>query len=219
MLEILGEAPSNTHWLRWFHKFQAPRIMMEFNPLRTWPDTLPLAFAHHSSKFSSSRFGASTCKPNLCRIENHSWRANAQETKRWSIVSWAWSQSGQAAGCCNPFLAKRSAVQHLLCAAVHKKNLHLLGAQLHHILSQGPDWIAPMKRASYADFVVYWPVVETFQIWVSSTSGCSSTFESNSHRLMYSIRTCTVSAPLMSETLFVEHPFDYCAAWYRIYGI
>jgi len=192
---------------------------MEFNPLRTWPDTLPLAFAHHSSKFSSSRFGASTCKPNLCRIENHSWRANAQETKRWSIVSWAWSQSGQAAGCCNPLLAIRSAVQHLLCAAVHKKNLHLLGAQLRHILSHGPNWIAPMKRASYADFVVYWPVVENVQIWVSSTSGCSSTYESNSHRLMYSIRTCTVSAPLMSETLFVEHPFDYCAAWYRIYGI
>ena len=148
MLEMLGEVPSNTQRLRWFHKFQAPRIMMEFNPLRTWPVTLPLAVAHQSSNFSSSRFGASSWRPNLCSQLNHNWRANTQDTNRWSIVSWAWSHSGQAAGCSNPFLASRSTVKHLLCAAVHKKNLHFPGAQLFQILSYAPNCVDPMKRAS-----------------------------------------------------------------------
>ena len=46
------------------------------------------------------------------------------------------------------FLAKRTVVQRLLRAAVHKNNWHLPGAQLFHILSQGPKLVAPMNNAS-----------------------------------------------------------------------
>ena len=45
----------------------------------------------------------------------------------------------------------------------------------------------------------YIPEVVNFQVCVSSTSGCSTTFESSSHRWRYSIRTGPVNAPLISE--------------------
>jgi hypothetical protein len=47
-----------------------------------------------------------------------------------------------------PLLASLSAVQHLLCAASHMKNLHFPGAQLFQILSQGLNWTALINIAS-----------------------------------------------------------------------
>jgi hypothetical protein len=83
----------------------------------------------------------------------HTCREKTHEINRCSIVSSAWSHNGQRSGWGRPLLARRSAVQHLLCATNHMKNLHLPGAQLFQILSQGPNCTAPIKNPSYADLV------------------------------------------------------------------
>jgi hypothetical protein len=44
------------------------------------------------------------------------------------------------------------------------KNLHLPGAQLFQILSQGPNYIAPIKHPSYADLAEYTPELENCHI-------------------------------------------------------
>jgi len=121
------------------------------------------------------------------------------ETSRWLIVSSAWSQRGQVVGWGRFLLARRSAVQHLLWAAVHIKNLHFPGAQLFQILSHGLHSMDPMKSASYADFVVYWPDAENCQMCLSSTSGCNWIDERSSHSWRYSTKTCSVNAPFISE--------------------
>ena len=128
ILDGLGLIPSKTHWLQWFHKDQELRMMMEFTPFYTWPETLLLVDAHQSSKNLSPACGASACRPRSCSTANQTCRLKTQDTSRWSIVSSVWSQSGHAAGWHSPFLASLSAIQHFLCAIVHMKNLHLPGA-------------------------------------------------------------------------------------------
>jgi len=109
-------------------------MMMEFTPFCTWPETLLLVDAHQSSNDLSSACAASTCKPRSCSTANQTCQLKTQETSRWSFVSSVLSQSAQAAGWWSPFLASLSAVQQFLCATVHMKNLHLLGAQLCQVL-------------------------------------------------------------------------------------
>jgi len=162
----LGEIPSNTQRLRWFHKDHETRVIMELRPFWFCPVTLLLAAVHHSTKDMSTTCGASVSRPRSCKTVNQICRLNTQVTKRWSIVSPAWAQRGQEAGWSSPFLANLSAVQHFLWATVQRKNLHLLGAQVFQILSQGSKWIDPMKRASYADFVVKLPEAEKLQMWL-----------------------------------------------------
>jgi hypothetical protein len=81
-------------------------------------------------------------------MKNQAWRENTHDNNKWLIVSSSRSQRGHFSGWGNPFLASRSAVQHLSCAASHKKNLHLFGAQVFQILSQGLNWVDPMNMAS-----------------------------------------------------------------------
>jgi len=145
--ETLGMAPSKTQLLRCFQIDQAAKIMMEFKPFWTWPSTLELAAAHQSKK-EVVVYVAKIWRLKCCKTLNQTCREKTHTTSKWSIVSSTWSQSGQAAGWGRPFLAKRSAVQHLLSAAVHKKNLHLPSAQLFQILSQGPKLVTPMNKAS-----------------------------------------------------------------------
>ena len=154
--------------------------MVEFSPFWTWPLTLLLTLCHHSSKEGSSNWGESTSKPSPSRISNQVWRAKTQDSNKWFIVSSSWSHRGHFSRCAKPFLASRSAVQHLLWATNHIKNLHLPGAQLFQILSQGWNWMAPMNIASYADFAEYCPDTENFQMWESSTSGCNTLTASKS---------------------------------------
>jgi len=209
MVAKLGVPPSKTQLLRWIHSDQAPRIMMELSPFLTWPVTLSLELAHQSSKHESFGWGARTSKPKSCRMLNQNCLDKTQEIIRWSIVSSAWSQRGQVAGWGRPLLARRSAVQHLLWATVHMKNLHFPGAPLLQILSQGLNPVAPMKSASYADFVEYWPEAENCQMCTSSTSGCSWKFERSSHSCKYSVKTCRVSAPFISVIQLLSES----AAW------
>jgi len=79
----LGRIASKTQWLQCFQMDQAPRMMMEFNPFRTCPSTLPLALAHHSSKDRSSICGVRICRRTFCKMPNQT----CHETSRWSIVS------------------------------------------------------------------------------------------------------------------------------------
>ena len=57
--------------------------------------------------------------------------------------------------CGSPLLAARSAIQHLLIMANHRKNWHFLGAQLAHIRFHAAKETDPIKNASYANLVVY----------------------------------------------------------------
>ena len=124
----------------------APKINMESNPFLTRPSTLVLTSIHHSKK-DRLFCGAKVCRLNICNTPNQTCREKTHATSRWSAVSSTWSQRGQAAGWGRPFLAMRSAVQILLRAAVHRKNLHLPGAQLFQICFQGPKSVAPMDRS------------------------------------------------------------------------
>jgi len=179
----LGVIPSNTQWLRWFQMDQAHKMIMELSPFRSWPATLLLASAHQSSKDRSTACGSSDCKPRPYRIANQTCRLKTQDTSKWSIVSSVWSHRGLAAGWLDPFL--------LVC------QLSRISCELFQILSQ---WMDPMKKASYADFVEKLPEVENCQMWVSSTSGCSSSPSRSSQSCKYSSRTSTVTAPFISVT-------------------
>ena len=57
--------------------------------------------------------------------------------------------------CGSPLLAARSAIQHLLIMANHRKNWHFLGAQLAHIRFHAAKETDPIKNASYGNLVVY----------------------------------------------------------------
>ena len=153
----------------------------ELAPSLIWPDNLLLKLSHQSSKISSSKPGASACSPRLCSKLNQNWREKTQETKRWSKVSSTWSQRGQSAGWGSPFFARLSAVQHFLCVADFTKNFARCPTLPNSFQLQ-------QKKASYTDFVEYWPDAEYCQMWVSSTSG-------EDNQLGHLI----VRAPLMSE--------------------
>lgn len=88
------------------------------------------------------------CKLSLCSRRNQNSCAKMPGTSRWLIVSSAWSQSGQRAGCGRPHCKRWSAVHHLLWATSHIKNLHFPGAQDFQILSEGlkrtAPWIIPL---------------------------------------------------------------------------
>ena len=156
----------------------------ELAPFLIWPDNLLLKLSHQSSKISSSKPGASACSPRLCSKLNQNWLEKTQAIKRWSKVSSTWSQRGQTAGWGSSFFARLSAVQHFLCVADLPSTPRILpGAQLFQILSNSNK-----KKASYTDFVEYWPDAEYCQMWVSSTSG-------EDNQLGHLI----VRAPLMSE--------------------
>ena len=182
----LGVIPSNTQWLRWFQMDQAHKMIMELSPFRSWPATLLLASAHQSSKDRSTACGSSDCKPRPYRIANQTCRLKTQDTSKWSIVSSVWSHRGLAAGWLDPFL--------LVC------QLSRISCELFQILSQDLNWMDPIQKASYADFVEKLPEVENCQMWVSSTSGCSSSPSRSSQSCKYSSRTSTVTAPFISVT-------------------
>ena len=121
-LAKLGVPPSKRQWLRCFKIDQAPKIMMELSPFFScWPATLLFTATHQSTKILSSICGARICNPKDCKIVYQICLVKTQETIKWSIVSPTWSQSGHFGGWVRPRRANLSAVQHLLCATVHKK--------------------------------------------------------------------------------------------------
>ena len=137
-------------------------------------------------KDRSAACGAIACKLRPCRTENQTCWLKTQDISKWSIVSSVWSHRGLAAGWLDPFL--------LVC------QLSRISCELFQILSQDLNWMDPIQKASYADFVEKLPEVENCQMWVSSTSGCSSSPSRSSQSCKYSSRTSTVTAPFISVT-------------------
>jgi hypothetical protein len=113
-----GATPSNTHLFRCFHRVQAPKIMSELRPLLAPPPppTKSFVLLHHDRKSASSGCGEIACKLICRRKVNQNCLAKTQETNRWSIVSFSWSHRGHLSGWLRPRRARRSAVQHFLCA-------------------------------------------------------------------------------------------------------
>lgn len=99
--------------------------------------------------------GTIAIRPYLWRIWNQTCLGKTHDTRMCWIDSSTWSHKGQAAGCGNPLLSRRSAVQHLLMAS-QINSLQCLGSQVPRIL-QGVNLIAPIKKASYADLHEYNP--------------------------------------------------------------
>ena len=69
-LVTLGEAPSKTQRLRWFHKVQAPRTIRELRPFLMRAGAELELISHYSSKFIPSVQGERTCRPTLLKILN-----------------------------------------------------------------------------------------------------------------------------------------------------
>ena len=74
MVDKLGLAPSKTQRFRWFHRVQAPKMIMEFKPFFPWPETLLLMLSHHSSKDGSTFCGVRSWEPKPCKIVNQTCR-------------------------------------------------------------------------------------------------------------------------------------------------
>ena len=87
----------------------------------------------------------------------------------------------------------------LMCYSPHEKSALARGPAMPNPLPRAKR-MAPVKRASYADFIEKVPMVENCQICVSSKSGWSSKFPRKSHSCKYSKMTSTVWAPFKSET-------------------
>jgi len=108
-------------------------------PTPTW---MVLIFTHQSPNMTSAGLVASSWSPACCSKRN---QTCLSETQVLDILQ-----------CGSPLLAARSAVQHLLIMANHRKNWHFLGAQLAHIRFHAAKETDPIKNASYANLVVYW---------------------------------------------------------------
>jgi len=67
-------------------------------PFCTCPETLLLVEAHQSSNDLSPECGSRTCSARFRRTLNHTCLLKTRDTSKWSMVSTAWSQRGQAAG-------------------------------------------------------------------------------------------------------------------------
>lgn len=119
--------------------------------------------------------------------------------KRWFIVSVtvSLSQWRQREGWSRPLLASLSSVQHLLYMTSHMKKQHLSGAQVFQILSQENNLTDPWKNP----YKLTWPCIVhlSYQIWKSSTPGCSSTLDRMSRNSSNSTMIFTQSAPCKSE--------------------
>jgi hypothetical protein len=146
-LETTLHAHSPQHHLKTRSRILEHTIIKELRPLRASFGTALITFLHHPEKRPTERSGANCTIPRSWKIETQTWRANTQPTKRWLIVSSAWSQRGQTSGCGRPCFAKLSAVQHRLWTTNQMKNLQRRGAQLFQILLQGLNLIVPMKKA------------------------------------------------------------------------
>jgi hypothetical protein len=125
----LGGAASKTHLFLCFHKTQAPRLMTEFSPFLAAPVTIALLLVHHWRKETSSGYGEIPCTPIVPRRESQNCLEKTQDTRMWSMVS-SWLHSRHRSGWVMSCQASRSAVQHFLWAASHKKNRHFGGAHV-----------------------------------------------------------------------------------------
>jgi len=113
-------------------------------PTPTW---MVLIFTHQSPNMTSAGLVASSWSPACWSKRNQKKEPNLfiRNTGVLDILQ-----------CGSPLLAARSAVQHLLIMANHRKNWHFLGAQLAHIRFHAAKETDPIKNASYANLVVYW---------------------------------------------------------------
>jgi hypothetical protein len=114
-LQYLELHHKKMHLLRCVHKVHAPRIMREFIPCLIMPLAALLTLSHQLWKEVSVGCGEKAWV--LCeKKRNQNSLAETQRTKRWSMVSTAWSHRGQHSGWGSPRRASQSAVQHRLWA-------------------------------------------------------------------------------------------------------
>ena len=187
-------------------------MTIEFRPFLANPSTALLALSLQPSKDVSSSWDERFCMPTFCSMPNQKSRAKTQSSKRWFIVSVtvSLSQWRQWEGWSRPRLASLSSVQHLLCVTSHMKKQHLLGAQVFQILSQENN-LTDFWKNPY-DFAVYCPLELSYQIWESSTPGCSSTLDRMSHSSRNSTMTFTQSTLQIRDPRLVCETF-HISSW------
>jgi hypothetical protein len=141
-----GEISSKTHALRCFHKHHEMCTTRELNPGGTCLDTFISAARHHSWKLSSPGSGVHYWSPTPESIWSQTFLENTHPTRMCWIFSSSCSHNKQCGEWSNPQRARQSIVQQQLREANHKKNLHLDGGYIPHILFVGLNWIAPKNN-------------------------------------------------------------------------
>jgi hypothetical protein len=136
----LGESPLKNEIIAVFVQHpsvQAPKTTRELRPSFMLPRMKSLILKQQSLSTTYPAWGEGESPTRRRRSQSHTCLENTQPIKICWMVSSFLSHKGQWLRGGRPFLASQSAVQHLLCAASHKKNWHFFGAQVLHISSQG----------------------------------------------------------------------------------
>lgn len=156
---MFGLALSNTHAFRHFHRSQAPNMTVELKRFFSFLLTLGM-------------LPSSTNVQRYLPVGLENFRRIPLAIRFWTrILGLTCMRLAYAAlfrlldhirdmrpGGGGLFFWTRSAIQHLLRIANHKKALHLQGAHDFQINFQGLNVIAPLKNARYADFDVKCPI-------------------------------------------------------------
>jgi hypothetical protein len=127
---------------------KAPRITRELKPDWRSRGIFSTALLHQSSRLQRALSGERLGNPDLRNKKYQNCLAKKQEMRRCCIVSLSWSQRGHALGWGSPLLARRSAVQHLLCMTSQRKKLHFEGAQDSQTRSNAPKEVDPRNSIS-----------------------------------------------------------------------
>jgi hypothetical protein len=110
---MLGLASSKTQQLWWFQIVHAPNIISEFNPFWVKSYIAMLALSHQSSNRRSVGSCASEWRPACLKTWYQNCLDDTHETRRWSMFSSFWSQSGHLSGWGNPCRARWFEVHQL----------------------------------------------------------------------------------------------------------
>ena len=144
-----GDAPSKTIAFLCFHSSQSTSRKIVW---RSFQLLLSIPFFSRSHRAREScAVSVHSSWPEASHTTAHTDLANTHVSRTWLMVSSSWSQKGHESRCGNPFLARRSKVQHVFLSASQGKNLHVDGALDFQVSWAIGSTVRPQNFAAYAD--------------------------------------------------------------------